>query len=51
MLKYRIFEKDRQVPNCLQQMANILGKLDDHSLILEYASWITKHDEVIGVNV
>jgi hypothetical protein len=32
-------------------MANMLGKLDDHDLIWEYASWVAKLDEVIGVKV
>ncbi|RIA94527.1 vacuolar sorting protein 39 domain 2-domain-containing protein [Glomus cerebriforme] len=50
----RILEKDnsdKDVSNGLQQMANILGMLDDHDLILEYASWVVKQDEIIGAKV
>ncbi|CAG8439841.1 14430_t:CDS:10 [Funneliformis mosseae] len=50
----KIFEEDhpdKDGPNCLKQMANLLRKLDDHDIVLEYANWITKHDEVIGAQI
>ncbi|GBB97017.1 hypothetical protein RclHR1_00290015 [Rhizophagus clarus] len=50
----RIIEEnnsDQDVPYGLQQMANILGKLDDHDLIWEYASWVAKLDEVVGAKI
>ncbi|CAG8627682.1 4012_t:CDS:2, partial [Funneliformis caledonium] len=50
----KIFEEDhpdKDGPNCLKQMANLLRKLDDHDMVLEYANWITKHDEVIGAQI
>ncbi|CAI2171240.1 19809_t:CDS:10 [Funneliformis geosporum] len=50
----RIFEEDhpdKDGPNCLKQMANMLRKMDDHDLVLEYANWIIKHDEIIGAQI
>ena len=53
-IQFRIHEDkspDDDDSNGLQQMADILGKLDDHDLVWEYASWVIKQNEVIGAKV
>jgi hypothetical protein len=52
--KYRILEEDspnKDTLSGLQQMASLLGKLDDHDIVWEYASLVIKQDEIIGARV
>nr|CAG8434698.1 7037_t:CDS:10 [Entrophospora candida] len=35
----------------LEKMVDLLGKLDDKDLVMKYASWIMKKDEILGAKI